>query len=39
MSLTRLDNMLKQLSTLAENLSADPNQFIRGRQETPVQPE
>lgn len=39
MSLTRLDNMLKQFSTLAENLSADPNQFVRGRQETPVQPE
>ena len=37
MSLTRLDNTLKQLSTLAENLSDDPNQFIRGRQEPPVQ--
>ncbi len=38
MTLTRLDNTLKQLTTLAENLSADPNQFVRGRQEPPVQP-
>ena len=38
MTLTRLDNTLRQLSNLAENLSADPNQFVRGRQEPPVQP-
>ncbi len=39
MALTRLENMFKQCLTLAETLSADPNQFVRGRQETPVRPE
>ena len=35
-SLTRLDNTLKQLSQMLENFSADPNQLIRGRGEPPV---
>lgn len=36
MSLTRFDNLLKQLTQSAEAISADPNQFIRGRQEPHV---
>ena len=38
MSLTRLDNALKEFADLARNISADPGQFVRGRQEKPVQP-
>ncbi len=37
MSLTRLDNTLKQLSLMLENFSDDPNQLLRGRQEPRVQ--
>ena len=35
-SLVRMDNLLKQLSETTGNLSADPTQFLRGRQEKPV---
>ncbi|MPM99246.1 hypothetical protein SDC9_146437 [bioreactor metagenome] len=37
-TLTRLDNSLKQLQEFAQNVANDPNQFVRGRQESPVQP-
>ncbi len=39
MTLTRLDNTLKELAGMAENLSQDPSQLVRGRQEPPVLPE
>ena len=38
MTLTRLDNSLKQLQEFTQNVANDPNQFVRGRQEEPVQP-
>ncbi|MBS1370846.1 MAG: MCE family protein [Lentisphaeria bacterium] len=38
MTLTRIDNSLRQLQEFSQNLSNDPNQFVRGRQEKPVQP-
>lgn len=38
MTLTRLDNSLKQLQDFTQDVANDPNQFIRGRQEKPVQP-
>ena len=37
MSLTRLDNTLKQLTQLMEQFAADPNQLVRGRREPQVQ--
>ena len=38
MTLTRIDNTLKQLQEFTQSLSNDPNQFVRGRQEKPVLP-
>jgi len=38
MTLTRLDNSLHTLQEFTQNVSDDPNQFIRGRQEKPVLP-
>ena len=38
MTLTRIDNTLKQLQEFSQTLSNDPNQFVRGRQEKPVLP-
>lgn len=38
MTLTRLDNSLKQLQEFSQDVANDPNQFIRGRQEKPIQP-
>ncbi len=36
MSLTRFDNSLDELVRLLENISDDPSQFVRGRQEKPL---
>ncbi len=36
MTLTRLDNSLQTLQEFTRNVSADPNQFVRGRQEPPL---
>ena len=38
MTLTRIDNSLRQLQELSQTLANDPNQFVRGRQEQPVLP-
>lgn len=38
MTLTRLDNSLKQLQEFTQDVANDPNQFVRGRQEKPIQP-
>jgi len=38
MTLTRLDNSLHTLQDFTRDVANDPNQFIRGRQEKPVQP-
>ena len=38
MTLTRLDNSLKQLQEFSQDVANDPNQFVRGRQEKPIQP-
>ncbi len=37
MSLTRLDNMVKQLEELSRNIANDPSQFVLGRHEKPIQ--
>ncbi|MDR0931463.1 MAG: MlaD family protein [Victivallales bacterium] len=36
MTLTRIDNTLGQLQEFTQELSNDPNQFVRGRQEKPL---
>ena len=38
MTLTRLDNSLRQLQEFTQNVENDPNQFVKGRQEKPVLP-